>query len=523
MRTLAFAAPVFLLGATAALAQSGPTQEELNSAASNTRDWLYATHDYSGRRYVAVNEINADNASELRPLCMNQLAVVETFQTSGIVYDGVIYVTTPNITAAIDATSCAPVWRHEWESRRQGGIAAQRGLGMKDGLLFRGTSDGYLVALSAADGEIVWEANVAGEDTGDSINVAPLVYEDMVIVGPAGTVNGWVGAFDIETGEPLWRFNTMPQPGEPGRETWGNHEGLTTGSIGGGSVWTIMSFDQEAERLYVPVGNANPAFYGGDRPGDNLYTNSVLVVDVNTGERLWHYQMAPHDVHNWDTSQAGPLFTATINGTERQLVAATGKSGILQVLDRATQEVLFQTPVTTQLDAGSPLTREGVRMCPGYLGGVQWNGPAFNPDTGLLYTPSIDWCSVFFERPETARGGGYEMDAFDDAKGWVSAVDPASGEIVWQYEADAPMLAAVTTTAGGVVFAGELDGDFIVLDAATGDRLYSFQTGGALAGGIVTYEIDGKQYVAVMAGSESGLWGSHGSPTVVLFGLPDIP
>jgi alcohol dehydrogenase (cytochrome c) len=512
-----------VLSATSALAQMGPTQEELNNAATNTSDWLYATHDYSGQRYVAVDLINADNAADIRPLCMHQLAVVETFQTNGIVYDGVLYVTTPNTAAAIDAVTCAPIWRHEWETRRQGGIASQRGLAMKDGLLVRGTPDGFLIALDATNGEVVWEANVAAPDSGDSINVAPLIYENMVIVGPAGTVNGWVGAFELTTGEPIWRFNTMPQPGEPGRETWGNHEGLSTGRIGGGSVWTVMSFDQEAERLYVPVGNANPAFYGGDRPGDNLYTNSLLVIDVNTGERLWHYQMAPHDVHNWDTSQAGPLFTATAAGQERNLVAATGKSGVLQVLDRETQEVLFRTPVTTQKDAGAPLTREGTHMCPGYLGGVQWNGPAFNPDTGLLYVPAIDWCSVFFERPETNRGGGYEMDSFDIAKGWVTAVDPADGAVRWQYEADSPMVAAITTTAGGVIFGGELDGDFIVLDAEDGEKLYSFQTGGALAGGIITYEIDGQQRVAVMSGSHSSLWGSRGSPTVVLFGLADIP
>jgi alcohol dehydrogenase (cytochrome c) len=176
--------------------------------------------------------------------------------------------------------------------------------------------------------------------------------------------------------------------------------------------------------------------------------------------------------------------------------------------------------VTTQDNAGLPLTPEGIHMCPGYLGGVQWNGPAFNPGTGLLYVPSIDWCSVFFEDPEAPRGGGYQMDPPAQARGWVTAVDPTDGSVRWRYEAGAPMLASITTTAGGVVFGGSLDGEFVVLDAADGDKLYSFQTGGALAGGIVTYQIDGRQYVAVMAGSQSGLWGSRGSPTVVLFGLP---
>jgi len=517
LRFLAVSTPLLLLSTVAALAQAGPTQAELNAAGDNARDWLYATHDYSGQRFVPAAGITPQNAGDLRPLCMHQLAVVDTFQTSGLVYDGILYVSTPGTVAAIDALTCAPKWRQAWEGRR-GGIASQRGLAMKDGTLVRGTPDGHLIALDAASGELKWEAAVADPESSDSINVAPLIYENMVIVGPAGTVNGWVGAFDLATGEPIWRFNTMPQPGEMYRETWGNHPGLEDGRIGGGSVWTVMSFDQPNELLYVPVGNANPAFYGGDRPGDNLYTNTLLVLDVNTGERKWHYQMAPHDVHNWDTSQAGPLFSATVNGAERNLVAATGKSGVLQIVDRDSQEVLFKVPVTTQENAGLPLTREGIHMCPGYLGGVQWNGPAYSRDTGLLYVPAIDWCSVFHENPDEPRGGGYVMD--EEWKGWVTAVDPATGTIAWQHETPAPVVAAVTATAGGVVLAGSLDGEFIVLDAANGNKLYGFQTGGALAGGIISYEIDGRQVVAVMSGSHSGLWSSRGSPTVVLFGLP---
>jgi alcohol dehydrogenase (cytochrome c) len=519
LKLLVGCAATLLLSTASALAQAGPTQAELNNAGENIRDWLYATHDYTGQRYVGANLINSANAGELRPLCMLQLAVVDTFQTNPIVYDGRMYVSTPEMVVAIDATTCEEIWRQEWEGQR-GGIASQRGLAMKGGVLVRGTPDGRLIAIDASNGEVMWAVEVVDPESNDSVNVAPLIYEDMVIVGPAGTVNGWLGAFSLSDGSPIWRFNTMPQPGEPGRDTWGDHEGLTTGQIGGGSVWTVMSFDQAAGLLYVPVGNANPAFYGGDRPGDNLYTNSLLVVDVHTGERQWHYQMAPHDVHNWDTSQAGPLFTATIDGVSRNLVAATGKSGILHMVDRDTQEVLSLTPVTTQDNAGLPLTPEGIHMCPGYLGGVQWNGPAFNPGTGLLYVPSIDWCSVFFEDPEAPRGGGYQMDPPAQARGWVTAVDPTDGSVRWRYEAGAPMLASITTTAGGVVFGGSLDGEFVVLDAADGDKLYSFQTGGALAGGIVTYQIDGRQYVAVMAGSQSGLWGSRGSPTVVLFGLP---
>jgi alcohol dehydrogenase (cytochrome c) len=281
-----------------------------------------------------------------------------------------------------------------------------------------------------------------------------------------------------------------------------------------------MSFDQEAELLYVPVGNANPAFYGGNRPGDNLYTNSVVVLDVNDGELQWYFQVEPHGVHNWDTSQAGPLFTSMVNGVERDVLAATGKRGQLLLLDRGSHDLLVSVPVTTMKNVEEPLTAAGVHVCPGYLGGVQWNGPAYNPGTGLLYVPAVDWCSVFFERPDTPRGGGYEFDPLESANGWVTAVDPTNGTIRWQYRGGAPMIAAVTTTSGNLVFTGTLAGNFLALNALDGEELYRFNTGGSMAGGVVTYEIDQRQYVAAASGNQSGLWSSTGSPLVVIFSLP---
>jgi alcohol dehydrogenase (cytochrome c) len=317
----------------------------------------------------------------------------------------------------------------------------------------------------------------------------------------------------------MWQFDTVPGPDDPAAATWGDAEALADGTVGGGSVWTVMSLDQPNELLYVPVGNPNPAFYDGDRPGENLYTNSVVVLDVRTGELQWHVKIEPRGLHNWDTSQAGPLFMARVNGEDRQLVAVTGKHGMLHLIDRDTQETLSEVAVTTIKNADEPLTADGVHVCPGYLGGVQWNGPAYNPDTGLLYVPAVDWCSVFFGDPDLPRGGGFEFDPLAQARGWVTAVDPQHGTVRWQYPSAAPMIAAVTTTAGNVVFTGSVDGHFLVLHARNGDELYRFNTGGAMAGGVVTYELDGTQYVAAVSGNQSGLWRSRGAPTVVIFGL----
>lgn len=521
MRPLStIAAAALVCAATPGLAQSGPTQDELDAAQDNTSDWLYATHDYTGQRYVALDQINSANAGELRPVCLYQLGETTTFQTNSIVYDGVLFISTPLTTAAIDASNCAELWRYEWEPRNQPGIPSQRGLAIKDGMLVRGTSDGYVIALDATDGELLWAQNMKRPDTFESISMAPLIYDDLVVVGPAGTDSGWVAALSLESGEEVWRFSTMPGPGDPALETWSDPEALFAGEVGGGSVWTVLSFDRERELLYVPVGNSNPAFYGGDRLGDNLYTNSIVVLDIRTGERQWHYQLESHGVHNWDTSQAGPLFTATIDGEEREVVVGTGKNGVLHIVDRETHEPWFTVPVTTMKNVAEPLTAEGVHVCPGYLGGVQWNGPAYNPGTGLLYVGAVDWCSVFFEDPEAPRGGGYRFDPPQSADGWVTAVDPDTGQVRWRYQAGAPVIAAVTTTAGEVVFTGTLDGNFVVLNARNGDELYRFNTGGAMAGGVVTYQLGPRQYVAAMSGNDSGLWGSRGSPTVAIFALP---
>jgi len=507
-----------VVAAAPAWAQS---QADLDAAQQNTSDWLYATHDYTGQRYVALDQINSDNASQLAPVCTYPLGLEGTLQSNTIVHGGTIFIATPSALAAIGATDCAERWTYTWEPQNEGGIPSNRGPAIGDGKVVMGTTDGFLLAVDAASGELVWSQEIRTEGSGESVSAAPLVYDGMVIVGPSVTTRGWIAAFDLNDGSEIWRFHTIPQEGDPAIETWGNQEALANGDVGGGSVWTVVSLDAEAGLLYVPVGNTNPAFYGGDRPGDNLYTNSLVVLDVHTGEMQWYWQMEPHGVHNWDTSQAGPLFTTTIDGVERNLVASTGKRGILYILDRDSHEVLRETPITTLENMDVPLTREGVYVCPGYLGGVQWNGPAYSPDTGLLYVPAVDWCSTFYEAPEEPRGGGYRFAEDDPGNGWVTAVDPVTGEARWAYEGGAPMIAAVTATAGNVLFTGTLAGRFLALDATTGDELLSYDTGGSMAGGVVTYEIDGRQYVAAASGNTSGLWrGSFGDPTMVIFALP---
>jgi alcohol dehydrogenase (cytochrome c) len=358
----------------------------------------------------------------------------------------------------------------------------------------------------------------------------PLIFEDLVIIGPAGSeygIRGWVGAFRLSDGEPVWRFNIIPAPGEPGSETWHIPQ---SAEHGGGATWTPFSLDPEAGRLYVATTNPAPDFAAQVRPGENLYTNSLVVLDARSGKLTWHKQLTARDTHDWDLTQAGPLFSTRIDGKMRDLVAAAGKDGILRVLDRRTHEILHETPVTTRENVDLPLTPEGVHACPGSLGGVQWNGAAYHPGTNFLYVPAVDWCSTFQVADEEVRfipgssymGGSSALDPVATSRGWLNAIDASTGQVRWRYSSDAPMVGAVTATAGGIVLTGEISGDFLALDAVTGRVLHRFYTGGAIAGGVITYSVHGKQYVAVLSGGMTSFWERHteGAASVFVFALP---
>jgi alcohol dehydrogenase (cytochrome c) len=525
--TLLTAALLMGVATLPARAQEGPTQMELNAAASSAADWLLTNHDYGGQRFVDATEITRDNASRLRPACVFETHELRPFYTSPLVYRGIMYLTSSQSTIALDAATCQVQWRHDWTPKARRNWPQSRGVALKEGMLIRGTTDGYLLALDALTGRLLWERAAADADRGETFTMAPLIFEDLVIIGPAGNevpVRGWVGAFRGATGEAVWRFNTRPAAGEPGAETWSLTEAVT----GGGAVWTPMSLDPAAGLLFVAVGNPAPDFFGDVRQGANLYTNSLVVLDARTGQLVWHYQAVPHDLHDWDLTQVSPLFTAEVNGTPRRLVAVVGKDGLLHVLDRESHEHRYEVAVTRRENADVPPTLEGVRACPGPLGGVQWNGPAFNPGTNMLYVNSVDWCGTFKKAEELEHvlgrnymGGRFVPDPAEPARGWLTAVDASTGAIRWRYRSPRPMLAAITTTSTDLLFTGELDGDFLVLDGRDGAVLYRFNTGAAMAGGVVTYQLAGTQYVAATSGATTYFWRTQlTSARVTIFALP---
>jgi alcohol dehydrogenase (cytochrome c) len=508
---------------------TSPTQQELSAAQSNATDWMHTNRDYAGQRFIDLKQITRQNAATLRPVWMYQAGDTNTFHTNPLVYRGVMYMTTATATIALDATNGKQIWRHDWRPKGKPGWAVQRGVAIKDGFVVRGTHDGYLLALDITTGKVLWEKAVIDMSRREGgFTMPPLIYEDLVIIGPAGSelgVKGWMGAFRLKDGSEVWRFHTIPEDGEPGAETW---EKADSRIKGGGSVWSPMALDTEQGLLYFAAANPAPDFYSLARPGANLYTNSMVVLDARTGKLKWHYQVVPHDVHDWDLTQSSPLFTATINGKPRKLVATVGKSGVLHVLDRDTREKLYATPVSSQFNVEAPLTTEGVRVCPGIQGGVLWNGPAFNPRTNMLYVNSVEWCGHFGVAKELRHiegqfymGGFSRLDPVDQSKGWVTALDASTGKIQWQYKSDRPMVSAVATTSAELVFTGEITGDFIVLDGRDGKVLYRFNTGSPINGGVITYAVGGKQYVAVMSGNATSFWQARpGSSTAVVFALP---
>ena len=503
---------------------NGPTQTELDKSDADPRHWLTYNKGYEGYRYSTLDRITGKNAGQLKVVCAFQLGEVGPFHNGPIVYDGMLVTTTAHGTYAIDASNCKKIWEHQYVPWGPEVTNNSKGAAIAGGRVIRGTQDGTLIALDAKTGALLWLRQIMDPTNGEFATAAPLVWNDLVFIGKAGGDRGMQGemmAFKAADGTKVWGFNTVPNPGDPGSETWKDPESI---KHGGGGTWTAYSLDAKTGLLLVPVGNPGPDFNNEVRPGTNLFTNSVIALDARTGQLKWWHQLLGPDDHDWDTAVVSTFDTRD----GQKLVAAAGKDGVLHVVDRADGKLRFKTPIATQLNTTATITEAGIRICP--IAAVQWNGPAYSPLTNLIYINSIDWCAQVIKGPVPKYVKGQEYlgwkngygtrDPVEKAIGWINAVDAKTGEMKWRYKSAAPMLGAITATAGGVVFTGDTSGDFLVVGAAKGDLLYRFNTGGAIGGGVITYEIRGKQYVAVASGNTSrDTYGSKGSATIFVFGL----
>jgi PQQ-dependent dehydrogenase (methanol/ethanol family) len=497
---------------------SGPDDAEL--AKGSDADWLMYNRVFSGTRYSALDQINRGNAARLEVKCLYQAGTAGIFETSPVVYGGMLYLTTAWTTAAIDPATCRQIWTHSYPADDSVFMTANRGVALYRGKLFRGTPDGHLIALDARTGKLLWDVWVADKEDGYFLSAAPVAYDGKVFTGEAGAewgINAHVYAFDAETGRRIWTFNVIPTGKEVGASSWEKGS-----EHGGGAMWTSFAIQPDKGLLYVPVGNPAPDYNGAMRPGDNLFTNSVVALDMRSGKLAWYVQQTPHDTHDYDTAAAPILYD--VNGKGYMAVAT--KAGLLHVYDRASRKEVARVAVTTIDNVDTPLTADGVHHCPGIIGGVEWNGPAFSPRQALLYTNAVDWCGTTrlvenrWIRGGLYFGGEFAFDPPSTAKGWTYAVDATTGKTAWSRQSATPMVAGLTPTAGDIIFTGDLDGNFLVLDSHSGKTLYSFNTGGGVAGGLSTYLAGGRQYVAAATGNNSRtVWRSAGAATIVVFGL----
>jgi alcohol dehydrogenase (cytochrome c) len=503
---------------------------------SDGSDWVYVDHDVAGTRYSQLKQINTRNVSQLVKACTYSFPDKEPSQTAPIVSAGTMYLTTAHYTAAVDGSDCHVIWTSMWSPRDHETMTTHRGAALADGKIIRGTGDGFLLALDAKDGHTVWARQIASPKDGYFISMPPLVHGDLIYVGPAGAewaARGWVGAFRIKDGEQVWRFNIVPDDGEPGANSWGPD--AVARKHGGGNLWTPLSFDEKKNLLYVPGGNAAPDIYDEGRPGDNLYTNSLIALDAMTGRLAWYRQFIPHDVHDYDVTHVGPMFKTASNGSTRNVVASTGKDGMLRVLDRDSSDILYSVPFTNRVNADAAVTTTPVRVCPGTLGGQEWNGSAYHVKLNLLVVPATDWCAEFKKDaaapdPEKEHthgwyfGGETKFDPWSAARGRLTAFDASTGHEKWRYDAAKPLIAGVTTTGGDLIFTGELTGNLLALDARSGKVLLRSDLGGPAGGGVVTYSARGAQNVAIVSGFV-GIYNSvapdigGGNTTVTVFRL----
>jgi alcohol dehydrogenase (cytochrome c) len=476
-------------------------------------DWVYVDHDLAGTRYSHLKQITTKNVSQLVKVCAYSFPDKEPSQTAPIVSAGRMYLTTARYTVAIDSADCHVIWSSTWTPHASTVLTTQRGAALAHGKIIRGTNDGFLLALDAKEGHTIWEKQIADPKEGYFISMPPLVHGNLVYIGPAGAetaATGWVGAFRVDDGEQVWRFNIVPADGEAGADTWGPDPAARR--HGGGNLWTPMSFDVHKNLLYVPGGNAAPDLYDNDRPGNNLYTNSLIALDALTGRLAWYRQFIPHDVHDYDVSHVAPVFRTMVNGSMRNVVASTGKDGVLRLMDRDSKDIIYSVPFTNRVNVEVPLTTTPVRVCPGTLGGEEWNGSAYYAKQNLLIVPATDWCAEFTKDttapdPEKEHthgwyfGGQTKFDPWSAAKGRLTAFDASTGGEKWRYDAAKPLVAGVTATAGDLIFTGELSGDLVALDARSGKVLLRSDLGGPAGGGVITYSAHGRQYVAAVSGT----------------------
>jgi alcohol dehydrogenase (cytochrome c) len=521
----------------AAAPDAGVTFDRILRASSEPQNWLTYSGGVMSQRYSPLTEVTPGNVKNLEVRWVFQALSLEKFETTPLVVDGVMYtIQAPNDVVALDAATGRVFWVYSYAPStlaRPCCGRVNRGLAILGHTLFMGTLDGHLLAIDATTGGLVWNVAVGGAkpESGYGFTVAPLVVKDKVILGTVGGefgIRGFLAALDARTGREVWRFNTIPGPGERGHETWAGNSWMT----GGASVWATGSYDPDTNLTFWGIGNPGPDWNGDRRGGDNLFSESVVALDADTGQLKWYFQFTPHDEFDYDSTQVPVLADIQWQGRARKAMLWANRNGFWYVLDRTTGEFLSGKPFvkvtwTTGLDArGRPMnvvapTAEGTLIYPGNQGGTNWYSPSYSPRTGLFYIPSwMDTYSTYIRRPVDFIEGQRFTGALplmsvrmvqpgpmvnrrlpEEGYGAVQAFDPRTGEKKWEFKMADVTDSGILSTASDLVFSGGREGYFFALDAKTGALLWRASVGGVVSAGPMSYAVGGHQHVAIAAGS----------------------
>ena len=537
---------------SAGFAQADVSQAQLNAADKDGNNFLHTNANYANSRYYAAKQITTSNVASLRPAFTFQTEVLESMETAPIVVDGTMYITTSyNHVYAIDPVTGKQKWHYK---HKMGPVTTyccgpnNRGVAISGGHVFMGTLDAKLVALDAKTGKLVWDTQIADPELGYSETMAPVAVNGRILIGTNGGeygIRGFVKSFDAKDGKLQWTFYTIPEKGHEGvwavndasgrnmhrdiaaeKDQLAKHGGDFYKTLGGG-VWMTPAVDLESNTAFFVVGNPSPDLYGAERPGDNLYTDSIVAVDLNTGKYKWHYQYVAHDV--WDVDAVSPVILTEAKGKDGKMVKVAihgGKTGFVYVHDRATGELIRLSEPMVPIDGMWTLpTKDGAKMMLGANGGVEWSPMAINPEARLAYAANLLQPMTYhveaskYPGGKLWLGGAFKTIPSEKQSGRLSAVNLDTGKVAWKFDTDEPLIGGVLATAGGLVFNGEANGLFRAFDAKNGKKLWEYQTGAGVNAPAVSYTVGGKQYIAVAAGGNNQIDAKRGN-SVVVFALP---
>ncbi len=525
--------------AWAVLAVAGDrTKQAISTAADVTPDqliahsidenWLSYNGDFSGRRYSSLSQINVGNVGQLRAQWVFHSSNSDRLEVTPLVVNGIMFVTSANDTYALDARAGREIWHHAHPITEglidDASRHISRGIALLHSRLYRLTDNAHLLCLDARSGHLLWDVAYADWNKNYGATGAPLVVKDKVLVGTSGGddgVRGFVAAYDVITGKLVWRFWTIPAPGEFGSESWPGDSYLH----GGGTAWMPGTYDPETNTLFWGTSNPGPDFEGSVRPGDNLYTDCVVALDPDTGKLKWYFQFTPHDLYDYDATETPIVIDAAFKGQPRKLLVQANRNGFVYVLDRMNGRFLSAVPFVEKLywakgidQKGQPVrtdvqpTPKGTRVCPGYAGATNWFAPSYNESTHYVYFMALEQCETYFSSPQpepfkeghTYYSTGVKRIRGEDSQKILVAYDVETASLAWKYPQVGPghSSGGTMTTAGGLVFFGDDAQSFEAVDAQTGKPLWNFNTGQDMSASPMSYAIGGRQYVAIAAGSD---------------------